>query len=375
MRILYGVQGSGHGHISRARLLADALSLQQIQVDFLFSGGRPEYYFDMAAFGDYRLYPGMPLSQGLTGFSAPCAIASSPIASSPIVSIPNVSSLGIARSNDAPLARRGLLGLLKDIHALDLTAYDLVLNDFEPITAWGAKRQGVPSIGISHQAAFRHPVPKQGDSWLNALRLEYFAPVDIALGCHWHHFGCALLPPLVEVAASCCEYPHQILVYLPLEDADGIALFLAAFKDYQFLVYHPALPAGQIAEHIHWHVLNREGFKRHLACCGGVISHGGFELASEALTLGKKLLVKPLRGQFEQQSNAAALALLAAADTMDHLDAHVLKRWLKAASPRPIAYPPVAPALVDWIQAGDWQRSHELCEQLWQQVSLPESWR
>jgi uncharacterized protein (TIGR00661 family) len=38
-----------------------------------------------------------------------------------------------------------------------------------------------------------------------------------------------------------------------------------------------------------------------------VICGAGFELAGESLQLGKKLLVKPLKGQFEQLSNALAL--------------------------------------------------------------------
>lgn len=360
MRILYGVQASGHSHIRRARLMAKALSRQDLHVDFFLSRGAPEYWVDMAAFGDDHLCANPSLSPLFGGG-----------ANSSGTTLLN----GATLLNGTTVVRGGMLGRLRNIHALELSGYDLVLNDFEPISAWAAKRQGVPSIGISHQAAWMHPVPKQGGHWWNELRLHYFAPVDIALGCHWHHFGCALLPPLVDVAACSCEYPHQILVYLPSEDADEIARFLTAFKDYQFLVYHPVQPVRPIAAHINWHSLNHDGFKQHLACCGGVISHGGFELASEALTLGKKLLVKPVRGQFEQQSNAAALALMAAAESMAHLDEAVLKRWLRAASPRPIAYPSVATALADWIQAGDWQRSQLLCAQLWQQVSLPESWR
>ena len=43
-------------------------------------------------------------------------------------------------------------------------------------------------------------------------------------------------------------------------------------------------------------------FHSDLEVAEGVISNAGFELASECITLGKKMLVKPLAGQFEQQS-------------------------------------------------------------------------
>ncbi|ABI40611.1 conserved hypothetical protein [Shewanella sp. MR-4] len=346
MRILYGVQGTGNGHLSRARVMAKALIEHNIQVDFLFSGRKPEHFFDMECFGEYRVQAGMTFATHS------------------------------GRVNVSQTVRQNCsLSLLKDIQALDLSCYDLVLNDFEPVSAWAARRQGVPSIGISHQAALTHPVPKLGSTWFNELLLNYFAPVDVALGCHWHHFGFPILPPFVEVDASPIEHTHQILVYLPFEEADAIAEFFKPFTDYQFLVYHAKQPTAPLADHIQWHGFNRDGFKQHLASCGGVIGNAGFELASEALTLGKKLLVKPLIGQFEQLSNVAALQLLGAGDSMMSLDMGVVKRWLKAASPSPIAYPQVGDALVKWICSGQWQHTAPLCDDLWSQVKLPDTWR
>jgi hypothetical protein len=105
-----------------------------------------------------------------------------------------------------------------------------------------------------------------------------------------------------------------------------------------------------MANHIHWYGFNRQGFKQYMAHCGGVIGNADFELASEAMTLGEKLLVKPLLGQFEQSANAAALQLLAATQRMQTLDPAMLKRWLKSPSPKLIAYPQVGDALVDWLK-------------------------
>lgn len=44
-----------------------------------------------------------------------------------------------------------------------------------------------------------------------------------------------------------------------------------------------------------------------LTDCSGVIANAGFARSSESLYLGKKLLVKPLEGQLEQESNGLAL--------------------------------------------------------------------
>lgn len=346
MRILYGVQGTGNGHLSRARVMAKALKNEGVSVDFFFSGRSPKQFFDMQCFGDYRVQSGLTFAtqQG------------------------RISMAQTAVQNS-------ISSLVQDVISLDLSSYDLVLNDFEPISAWAAKQQGIQSISISHQAALRYDVPKVGDSWFNDKLLKYFAPVELSLGCHWHHFGFPILPPFVEVDPIIAVIPHEIIVYLPFESPDDIIEFLTPFDDYVFHVFHGSEPSCYLAEHIKWSGFNRQGFKHNLSICGGVIGSAGFELASEALALGKKLLVKPLHGQFEQLSNVAALQLLGAADSMNALDKNCLRRWLKTPTPEPICYPQVGDALVKWLLQGDWQTREKLCRGLWEQVDLPDSWQ
>jgi UDP:flavonoid glycosyltransferase YjiC (YdhE family) len=38
MKILYGVQGTGNGHITRARAMAAEMHAAGVEVDFVFSG-------------------------------------------------------------------------------------------------------------------------------------------------------------------------------------------------------------------------------------------------------------------------------------------------------------------------------------------------
>ncbi|GGI87977.1 MJ1255/VC2487 family glycosyltransferase [Shewanella gelidii] len=345
MKILYGIQGTGNGHLTRARLMAAALHRKHIAVDFFFSGRQPNQFFDMQCFGNYQVQPGLTFATR-NG---------------------EVQLLNTALQNS-------LVRTLKDVHDLDLAGYDLVLNDYEPLSAWAAKRQGIPSVGISHQAALKYDVPKIGNHWFNEVLLNYFAPTDISLGCHWHHFGFEILPPFVDTAEPRAHLDNAILVYLPFENPVAIVSLLAQMPTQKFWVYHGIQPQ-HIPDNVTWFGFSREGFKQHLAQCDGVISSAGFELISEALTLGKKLLIKPVLGQFEQLSNLAALQLLGAADGMSHLDLQAVKRWLKSPSPEPIAYPQVGDALVDWLLVGDWHNRQQLCQSLWQQVDLPATWR
>ena len=48
-------------------------------------------------------------------------------------------------------------------------------------------------------------------------------------------------------------------------------------------------------------------FEQNILSCEGIISNAGFETTSEALYLNKKLLIIPMKNQFEQQYNASIL--------------------------------------------------------------------
>ncbi len=66
MKILYGIQGTGNGHITRARVMAKAFKDRGVDVDYIFSGRPADQFFDMDIFGDYRCFEGLTFktSQG-----------------------------------------------------------------------------------------------------------------------------------------------------------------------------------------------------------------------------------------------------------------------------------------------------------------------
>ena len=59
MKILYGVQGTGNGHITRARAMSIEFARLGIEVDYVFTGRNANDYFDMECFGDYRTFSGL----------------------------------------------------------------------------------------------------------------------------------------------------------------------------------------------------------------------------------------------------------------------------------------------------------------------------
>ena len=70
-------------------------------------------------------------------------------------------------------------------------------------------------------------------------------------------------------------------------------------------------------------------FLNELAKCEGLLCSAGFEAPAEALYLGKKLFVIPIKGQYEQDCNAAALKRLGipSATDLNFRTVQLLQDW------------------------------------------------
>lgn len=346
MRLLYGVQATGNGHIGRARALQQALEPFNVQIDFLFSGRPAAQLFDMQQFGAFQWRKGLSF----------------------------VSHAGRVNHWQS-LLQADIRQLWQDIRQLETRRYDLVLTDFEPITAWAARRQGAPLIALGHQYALSAPTPLTGMDLLQRNILRFFAPARLSLGLHWHHFdhlqqqGRLVLPPIIDVAhtaaADCCDQP--VLVYLPFEAASDVLQWLAPFTQYRFRLYGVGLPTHGLT-HVECCSATVPGFKQDLRQASAVISNAGFELISEALQLQKRILVKPLAGQPEQASNALALQQLQLAMAQPALNSTLINEFLHDFEPqRQVHYPDVAKAIAHWLVQGDWYQQR-LLTGLWQQT-------
>ncbi|MFI3187837.1 MAG: glycosyltransferase family protein [Methylococcaceae bacterium] len=341
MKIFYGVQGTGNGHITRARVMAKELYAAGIDVTFQFTGRPADKYFDMDIFNGYQSRTGLTFN----------------------TENGKVNYLKTAR-DAKPIT------FIKDIRALDLSGYDLVISDFEPVTAWAAKNQKKPVLGIGHQYAFNHKIPRAGSDPIADQVMKYFAPADVGVGLHWHHFGQAILPPIIDTP----EMPksiikNKIIVYLPFEDQHEVIKLLSPFENFEFHLYSPEVVPSRFS-HIKCNPLSRAGFQKDLYDCAGIISNAGFELASEALQLGKKILAKPLHAQMEQISNAAALQQLGYGHTMNDMDIAVIETWLHDNKAVHITYPNIAKVLVQWIQDGRPEMGADFIEAIWDTVDV-----
>lgn len=338
MRILYGVQATGQGHISRARAMAKALAGYDVQVDWLFSGRARNKLFDMEPFGNFMHRRGLSFATRAG----------------------KVSYLHTVLSQN-------IFQFISEVRGLDVTPYDLIVTDYEPVTAWAGRSAGVRTIGIGHQYAFGPGTPNTGGNWLTHGIMRSFAPVALPLGLHWHPYSGNVLPPILDLPDQPGSQREHILVYLPFEDQDLVTRFLQQFPQQQFKQYSADVTDGE-----HGNVMrqraNISGFKADLWACRGVICNSGFELVSECLQWHKPVLTKPLAGQMEQLSNALALQQLGYAQTMHDLDPQLLSNWLASTRHAPtLRFPDVAAALAQWLAGGAMGSPEMLARGMWQQ--------
>ncbi len=336
MKIFYGVQGTGNGHITRARVMAKELYEAGIEVKFQFTGRPADKYFDMDIFNDYQIRSGLTF---------------------------NTNKGQVSYLKTALDAKPRTL--LNDIKTLDLSGYDQVISDFEPVTAWAARQQKKHVLGIGHQYAFNHKIPRKGSDPVANQVMKYFAPADTGVGLHWHHFGQPILPPIIETPEAPQNIiKNKIVVYLPFEDQKEVIALLAPYTEYDFYLYSPEVTPSAFS-HIICNPLSRDQFQKDVYDCAGIISNAGFELASEALQLGKKILAKPLHAQMEQISNAAALKELGYGLTMNNLETPVIEQFLQSNQATHITYPNVAKIIVQWLKDGMPAMETDFIDSIW----------
>ena len=206
MKILFGIQGTGNGHLSRARDVYPELA-KYGQVDVLVSGIQADV--DVPFPIKYKHY-GMSFIFGKRG---------------------GVDIWDTTRKLDLPK-------LMHDVNKCPVEDYDLVVNDFEPVTAWACHKKKLPCISLSHQCAVLHPnAPKPKSTDLMGLVvLKHYAPTTAAYGFHFNAYGENIFTPVIrnEVRQMEAKDEGHYTVYLPAYDDEKIVHHLSIYKRKRF---------------------------------------------------------------------------------------------------------------------------------------------
>jgi len=321
MKILFAIQGTGNGHISRAREIVPLLQ-QYGEVDLLVSGTEAEVSLSQPL--KYRFH-GVSFVFGTDG--------------------------GV--DNWATWKIMNLRRFQHDLRHLPLKQYDLVINDFEPVSAWACKFQRVPSVSLSHQCSFvspNTPRPEKKDPFAQWL-LKNYSPTTYHVGFHFERYDTFINTPVIRSGIRQMETSNlgHYSVYLPAYDDKTLLKHLGAVKDVQWQVFSKRQKTPMQAGNVQIFPVNNEAFNKSLASCEGLLTGGGFEGPAEALFLKKKVMMIPMKGQYEQQCNALSASKLGVpvvAEINDSFGGHLTK-WINDDKKIIVDFPDETAQIVD----------------------------
>lgn len=313
MRVLYAIQGTGNGHISRARDIIPELQ-KHCDLDILISGIQADVQLGFPV--NYQ-FKGMSFIFGKHG--------------------------GVDVWNT--YIQTNLLRIQNEMRRVPVKEYDFVINDFEPISAWACYLKGVPCLALGHQAALlQHnvPKPKKIDAF-GAFILRNYAPSLQKIGFHFQAYSENVYTPVIrqQIRELRIDERGHYTVYLPAYDHAKLIKKLNRFGDVKWDIFSKHTKVEEKSGNVTIMPITNEKFVHSLATSSGVLSGAGFEVPAEALYLQKKLVVVPMKNQHEQQFNAAALKKLGVPvlNNLKRKSLHVIDNWLNSDERIQVEYP------------------------------------
>jgi uncharacterized protein (TIGR00661 family) len=323
MKILYAIQATGNGHISRAREIIPILK-QKCELDILISGTQADVCLPYPV--KYR-FKGISLIYNNKG--------------------------GLSLLKTAGQLK--LQQIKKEINMVPVEEYDLVINDFEPISAWACKLKKVPCVSLSHQAAVANklsPKPYFKDP-VGTVVLNYFAPCKEKYGFHFKKYDNYIFTPVIrsQVRRAVVKNNGHYTVYLPGYHHTVLVKELSRFKNTEWHIFSREIKEPFKIENCLLLPINNGAFIESMATGTGVLCGAGFESPAEAMYLQKKLLVIPISGQYEQCCNAAALSELGipVIKTLSKKYHRIIRNWIEFEQKINVSYPDNTEVIIDFI--------------------------
>ena len=224
----------------------------------------------------------------------------------------------------------------KDIKRLPLDEYEFIINDFEPVSAWASVLCNTHCIALSHQYSLllsNVPKPQKRAKFSNFI-LKHYAPSTLGYGFHFESYNSAIFLPIIksEIKSVSPIKKNYFVVYLPAFDDQKIIKALSKFYKTNWIVFSKYCKEKYSFGNICVRPISTKKFNKKLINCRGVLCGAGFETPAEVLYLKKKLLVIPMKNQYEQQCNAEALKKLGVPvlNGLEKKDLGVIKSWIES---------------------------------------------
>src|SRR3989339_9224 len=292
-KIIYGVAGEGSGHASRSKILIEHLLGQGHQVKVVSHDKGYENlspYFDVLKISGLRMtYKHNQLHYVETLFAN-------------LLKLP-----GLQRS------------FQKIKNLIEEFAPQIIISDFEPLTALIAHLKNISLISVDNQhqltnTRFSYPREYLEEAVLakTVSRLMVYRTKAYLVTSFFNtpitHARTYLFPPILrqEVLEARPSQGNFVLIYVNSNFSDLVDVLEKIGK--QFVVY--GISSNKKIKNITFKKPSQKEFLEDLTHCQAVIATAGLSLISEALYLGKPYLAIPVKHQFEQILNAYYLEKL-----------------------------------------------------------------
>ena len=339
MKILYGINATGNGHISRARIIIAELKKRGHDISCIISGRNDDSLYDIEEFKPFVLKKGFTFSK-------------------------KDGKIKYLRT----LFNIDLIQFVKDIKSID-EQFDLVITDFEPVSAYFSRIKNIPALGIGHQYSFYKNIPMTVKMRFTRILFPYiYTPIKNVIPSHFSHFNQHILPPFLSKIITNhklkANSKDNVLVYLAWEELEKMIALLNQIEEKHF-IYYCDIQNEKVVKNVTLKPFSENGFKNDLIENKYLITNAGFQLPAEALFVGKKILCKPLDGQPEQEHNAKILNDLGYATISKTIDINSINNWLHSSKKIKIDFPNPLKLIIDIIENKNKDFSYEI-DKLWQ---------
>ncbi|MBS3174614.1 hypothetical protein J4440_01925 [Candidatus Woesearchaeota archaeon] len=288
VRILYGVCGVGAGHYMRSKILISEL-IKKHEVFIL--AGLAAYDYFKKDFKNVHWIEGLEFA----------------------FKDNKVLSLRTILKNIKKISKKNY-HLLKNIKIkIDKFDPEIVISDFEPFSIYYAKENQIKSIGFDNE----HYLIEGNFNFPGKYKINYFKTKFIINFYKTDETVITIFPnqklkkesksiavrPLIrkELLNAKSKNSNKILVYTSIIKNKNILEILKK-SNQEFIIFGSEEEKSE--NNIIFKKFSETDFNKELINCKAVICTGGMNLISEAIYLGRPMLVIPIRNHFEQILNA-----------------------------------------------------------------------
>jgi uncharacterized protein (TIGR00661 family) len=208
---------------------------------------------------------------------------------------------------------------------------------------------------LSHQSALlskKAPRPKVIDPF-GEWMLKNYAPIKKYVGFHFEQYDKNIFTPVVRSAireVSVKDLGHYT-IYLPAYDDKKLVQLLLKIPKVRWHIFSKHTKSPYHVGRISVYPVSGQDFIESVVTGSGVLCGAGFETPAEVLHLNKKLLVVPMKSQYEQHCNAAALKRLGVPvlKRVKKKSIKKIERWLEECKPLNISFPDIAGDAVEKV--------------------------